>query len=370
MSGNSEPKDSHTFLKKVLIFVIISLAVVLLTLFIGRAIDVLLLIFLGILVGITFRVARDFISEKTGLSEGVSLFCVVLLFVSAIAGSGYLLGPKVYDQGQLLYSEIPDRWEKTKKQISVYGWGRELANENPRVRDFFEDETDQTGEDHDMTKSILDFFGNLASVAAGLVLTFVIAIYMAAQPQLYSEGFIRLFPRERRQRIIEVMDEISVTIQWWLVGQVCSMMLLGSITTLGLWLLGMPYPLLLGIFTALMTFIPNLGPVIAAIPTLLLAFTESIELTISVAIFYTVVQCIEGYFITPMIHHKAISVPPVLIITVQFILYYLLGFIGVLAAMPLVACGTVVVKRFYIEDILDDPMEGSIRKKLEGRNIF
>ncbi|SMO73466.1 AI-2E family transporter [Gracilimonas mengyeensis] len=361
---------TYSFLKKVLIVVLIVVSITLLLMFVGRAIDTLLVIFAGILLGVIFRAARDFIYKKTGLPKSLSLTGVVLFVVSLFMGMAYLLGPRVYQQGQMLYEEVPEKWEEIKVQIRPYGWGKELAQENPHFRDFFEDETDQTGEDYDMTKSILNFFGNLTTITAAFFLIFITAIYIAAEPKLYTEGFIRLFPPGRRQRVNEIIDEISLTIQRWLVGQVFSMLILGTLTTLGLWLLGMPYPLLLGIFTALMTFIPNLGPIIAAIPTLLLAITEGIELTIYVAIFYTFVQCVEGYFITPMIHRRAISVPPVLIITCQFLFYYLLGFLGVLLAMPLVACGMIIVKRLYIQDILKDPINMPASTNLEGKNIF
>jgi len=126
----------------------------------------------------------------------------------------------------------------------------------------------------------------------------------------------------------------------------------------------------LGAFTAIMTFIPNLGPIIAAIPTLGIALTVSVDTAIYVLIFYTILQSIEGYFITPMIHRRAINVPPVLIITVQFLIFYLVGFLGVLLAMPLIGCVMVLVKRLYIEDILGDQLADSTDYKMEGENIF
>lgn len=370
MSDTDTPFSPYSFLKKVLIVVLITVSVGLLVIFVGQAINTLILIFIGLLLGVILRVARDFVHQNTHLPHGLSLAGVVVLFVLITGGTLYLLGPQITRQANTLYDEIPAKWEDLKQNISGYGWGRELARENPRVRDFFEDETDGTGEDHDMTKSILGFFASLAAVSAAVLLIIVIAIYIAAEPKLYTEGFIRLFPKNRRKRMVEIMDEISITIQWWLVGQICSMIVLGTVTTVGLWLLGMPYPLLLGLFTAVMTFIPNLGPIIAAIPTLLLALTESVELAIYVAIFYIIVQCIEGYFITPMIHRRAISVPPVLIITVQFILYYLIGFIGVVVAMPLIACILILIKRLYIEDILNDPLDEPTPYDLKGDNIF
>lgn len=367
---NMDPSSTYSFLKKVLIFVLIALAVTLLVMFVGRAIDTLLVIFAGILLGIIFRSARDFVHQTLGIGQKLSLALVIITFLSITIGLSYAFVPKIVNQADTFSKQIPETWEMTKKNISQFRWGRELAQENPDFADFFEDETDGTGEDYDMTKSILGYLSTTAAIIAALVLIFVIAVYIAAEPTLYTEGFIRLFPKDRRKRIVEIMDEISITIQWWLVGQMASMIILGTLATLGLWLLGVPYAWLLGAFTALMTFIPNLGPIIAAVPILLVSLTVGVDTAIYTAIFYTVLQGIEGYFITPMIHRSAIDVPPVLIITIQFLLYYLIGFLGVLLAMPLMGCLMVLVKRLYIEDILGDTLEERSSHDLEGENIF
>lgn len=370
MNDNSEAESSYTFFRKVLIFIGVALPTTLLVIFIGKAIDILLLIFSGILLGIIFRSSRDFIHQKIKLAKGVSLAVVVLLFLGIFTGIGFVVGPTLQKQADKFYSQLPETWSKTKKKISEYEWGRELANENPSLKDFFKDKEIGPDGEHDMTDSILSYLSGVASMLAALVLIFVTAIYIAAEPKLYSQGFIRLFPFRRRKQVSEIMDEISITIQWWLLGQVCSMLLLGILTSLGLWLLGVPFAILLGSFTALMTFIPNLGPIIAAVPTLTIALTVGIDTAIYTAIFFGTLQCLEGYFITPMIHRKSISIPPVLIITVQFLLYYLIGFLGVLLAMPLMGVAKVLIKKLYIEDILGDSMDEEINTDLKGKNIF
>ncbi len=369
--SNQNPVDStYPFLKKVLIFVFIAISVVLLAMFIGQAINTLLVIFAGVLLGVIFRVGRDYVTEKLNTHPALSLAIVLLTFIVLMAGSTYLLGPRIVNQADTFYKQIPETWQMTQQEISRWGWGRELANENPRVRDFFEDETDGTGEDYDMTKAILGYLSFSATIIAALILVIVIAIYIAAEPKLYSEGFIRLFPKKRRKKVVEIMDEISLTIQWWMVGQLCSMLILGTLASLGLWLLGVPYALMLGALTAFMTFIPNLGPILAGVPIILISLTVGVDTAIYTAIFYTILQCIEGYFITPMIHRRAIDVPPVLIITLQFLLFYLIGFLGVLLAMPLIGCMMVLVKRLYIQDVLGDSLESHTHYDLEGETIF
>ncbi len=103
--------------------------------------------------------------------------------------------------------------------------------------------------------------------------------------------------------------------------------------------------------------IPNLGPVLAFIPALLVALSEGMMKALYVSIFYLIVQNIEGNFLTPMIQRKFIHVPPVLILSIQVLLMTLIGFLGILLAMPLLACIMVLVQMLYVEDVLGDRMD-------------
>lgn len=287
---NPEENSTHSFIKKVIISVAVAATITLLVLFVGYAIDVLLLVFVGFLLGIVFRSLRDLVSNSTGLPSGLSLGIVVAILLGIGVGSGYLLGPRIYDQASMMYNEAPEEWDNIKRQLWQYEWGKEIARENPAPKDFLENEEDTAGEDNDMTKGIMGLFSVTAGAVASTVLVFVIAIYIAAEPEVYTSGFLRLFPIRKRLLVTNIMDETALTIQWWLVGQLISMLILGTITTLGLWLLGMPYSLVLGIFTALMTFIPNLGPVLAGVPTLLVALTVSPSMVFYVAIFLSLIH--------------------------------------------------------------------------------
>lgn len=366
----SHDNSTRSFSKKVWIAVAVAATITILVLFIGYAVNILMLVFVGVLLGIIFRSLRDIVSKYSRIPTTPSLVIVIVFFLSLIIGSGFLLAPGVYDQASMMYEQVPEEWNNIKQQIWQYDWGKEVARENPEAKDIMENESDGTGEDNDMTRGILDMFSVTAGAMTSTVLVFVIAIYIAAEPEVYTGGLLRLIPIDKRLLAIKIMDETALTMQWWLVGQLLSMLILGTITTLGLWLMGMPYSLILGIFTALMTFIPNLGPILAGIPTLLVALTVSPKMALYVAIFYIGLQSIEGYFITPMIHRKAINVSPVLIITFQFLLYYLVGFIGVFVAMPLLAFLMILIQRVYVEEILGDSMEEKINIDYGGKTII
>ena len=121
-----------------------------------------------------------------------------------------------------------------------------------------------------------------------------------------------------------------------------------------LWLIGVPMPVTLGIITGLCTFIPNIGPVIALVLAVLVAFPEgltTVGLTVSG---YVLFQLIESYLLTPLIQKKQVDMPPALILTAQLLMGVLCGFLGIAVATPLVAVAMVVTGMLYVEDRLGE----------------
>jgi|SRR5699024_2225782 len=367
MNQQESSGKTYSFLGKVLVVILIASFITLLVLLAGQVITVLILVFIGLLFGILFRVLRDLVHHNTSLSKKISLAAVIVVFSSVTIGITFLLAPKVYKQGKKFYQDVPEKWEVIKNRISSYSWGRELIQENPHLRDFFEADTKEDG--NEMTRSLQSLISKTVSVMGALLFIFVIAIYTAAEPEFYTRGLLYLFPRDRRKKVSAIMNKISIALQWWMVGQLCAMLLIGALTTLGLWLLGVPYPFLLGLFAGIMDLIPTLGPIISAVPAILVALTESPELAVYVTILFIIIQSLEGNFVTPLIHEKATAIGPVVIIAVQFMLYFLIGFLGVLIALPLLVCTVIVVKEVYIKGILNDPMENTTPSNIEGENI-
>lgn len=127
------------------------------------------------------------------------------------------------------------------------------------------------------------------------------------------------------------------------------MFIVGVLTTLGLWFLSIPMALTLGLLAAILTFIPNIGPIISAIPAILIAFTQSPTSAVYVIALYIVIQAVESYVITPLIQGKTIAQPPALVIFSQLIMGLLTGFLGLSLATPLLAALSVIIKRIDVE---------------------
>jgi predicted PurR-regulated permease PerM len=135
------------------------------------------------------------------------------------------------------------------------------------------------------------------------------------------------------------------------------MLCIGTFVGGGLWLIGVPLWLPLGILTALLNFIPNFGPIISAVPQILIALASDPTKALWVVALNVAAQNLEGYLITPLVQRKAVEMPPALTILSQVLMGMLLGPLGVVLAAPLTASAIVVVKMLYVEDALRTPVE-------------
>jgi predicted PurR-regulated permease PerM len=198
----------------------------------------------------------------------------------------------------------------------------------------------------------------IVGVLSGTVILLAIAIFGAANPDLYRSGLLTLMPPARRERISEALAATAHALRWWFLAQIISMLALGVTVAVGLMIIGVDLWLSLGVLTGLLTFIPVLGPIIAGVPILIVGFAEGLQTGLIVLAFYLVVQNLEGNFLVPLIQHRVVNLAPVLLISVQVLMSTLFGLMGLVLAAPLTLVAMVLVKKLYVEDMLGEP-EGS-----------
>ncbi|SCB03150.1 hypothetical membrane protein [Xanthomonas translucens pv. translucens DSM 18974] len=162
----------------------------------------------------------------------------------------------------------------------------------------------------------------------------------------------------RAADVLDVADEAlsasGQVLRAWLGGQFLAMLVIGSLTGLGLWLLGVPVALGIGLLTALLDFIPIVGPIVAAVPAVLLGFTVSPQVALGALLVFVVLQQLEGHVLQPLIQARAVDLPPALLLFSLFGIGVLFGPMGVVLAAPLTVVLYVLVKHLYVHHALDD----------------
>lgn len=128
----------------------------------------------------------------------------------------------------------------------------------------------------------------------------------------------------------------------------------------------MPLPVTLGVVAALLTFIPNIGPLLAAVPQVLLAFQVGTDTVLYVILLNMALQFVESYLITPLVQYYEVSLPPALTISLQLLLGVSLGVIGLVVAAPLLVVALVLVQMLYIRRTLEDPKPGRVVERAES----
>ncbi|QNF31320.1 AI-2E family transporter (plasmid) [Adhaeribacter swui] len=325
----------------------VGLLLVALFLLIWHVANFFLLVFGGILFNVLLSALAYFLHRKIKLSYTFSLVLVIVALVIVLGSTVLLLAPTVSQQAEELSQSLPQAFQNLKNNLSETKWGQQLLAGIPQKPGKF------LSNNKDVLGQLTGVFSSTLSVLANLLIIIITGIYLASSPGNYKNGFVRLFSPSYRNRLSQVLDQCYDTLSNWLLSRFISMIVVGVTTAVGLALLGIPLPMVLAIIAAFLNFIPNLGPYLALIPALPLAYLQGPDQALYVFLLYMGIQTIEGYVITPMLDKKLVSMPPALLLFGQVLLGILVGISGILLASPLIAVLMVVVKELYIKDFLE-----------------
>lgn len=205
-----------------------------------------------------------------------------------------------------------------------------------------------------LTQYLFPFLSSTVEVLAGLLLITFVAIFFGLDPLTYRRGVLHLVPHAGRARADEVLTAIGATLRRWLATQLIAMVVIGSMVSIALALLGIEAALSLGIIAGVLEFIPTVGSILAAVPAIAMGFLVSPQKALTVAIVFTLVQMIEGHLLIPMLMKRGMNLPPLLTILGQAIMAVVFGFLGLLVAVPLIAAGLQAIKMLYVNDVVGD----------------
>ena len=323
--------------------VVITAAIVSLFALTWRLREIFLLVFGAIVFAAIIRsVARPLIT-RFPRHEKLAVFCAVLGLIAALGGLFWLFGHQISEQ----LRGLVERWPTAKET------GKAWLQQNAAGRFFLEQASGLTasssGAGSDALSGVMQVSSlTLASIGHTLLMAFS-AIYFAMTPRLYLDGTVRLFPLGHRANVRDAFAASGDALQRWLLGQLISMATIGTLTTLGLWAVGSPVPLALGILAGLLTFVPVVGFIVAFVPTVLIALSESPQVALAVAVVFVVVQQIEEQIALPLAQKWATSLPPALGLLALAAFGVLFGLPGLIFGCPLIVVVKCLVQKLYLE---------------------
>jgi predicted PurR-regulated permease PerM len=341
VSDRKQEGNERIFVRRALI--VIALAALALLLWQLRT--VLVLLFGAVVMGTIFRAISEPLSKYLRLPDGVAVLAAVLLIVGVLVGVGWLLGQQITAQTDALARTLPRALAQLDDWLGGFGLAHPFQAWFSQL--------------HSSGGTLVSRFGSWLSAAsngaANFLIVFFGGVFLASEPRFYRVGAIKLVPEASRGVFSQALDESERALRLWLKGELIAMLVIGLMTGAGLWLLGVQSWLVLGILAGFFEFIPFAGPILSAIPGVLIALVQSPQLALWTALMYIFVQHSEAYLIQPVIQQYAVDVPAVVLLFSLLAFAALFGPIGVLFAAPLSVVTYVLVKRLYVIEALDTP---------------
>jgi predicted PurR-regulated permease PerM len=307
--------------------------------------DLLVLVFGAVVIGVLIHALADAIERRTPLGGRGGFYAALLLIVLVIVAFAWLFGAQIGAQVSQLSETIPETSEGIQEWLLTVPGGEALL---ASLRNFSLD-------GNDALPSVPQLLGWLAGAITDFLVVLFGAVFIAANPGLYRRGVATLFPRDRRSLADEALCESGQAIKLWMIGQFISMAVVGTLTGLGLWLVGVPAALALGLIMGFLEIIPFIGPFLGSVPILIMALSAGPDTALLALAVILVVQQAEGSLVTPLVQKKVISLPPAVTVFGVIAGGVLFGPPGLLFAAPLLVVVFVLVKRLYVEEALHTP---------------
>lgn len=335
----------------------ILLAVIVVALLI-RTVDVLIVVFLAIILAVYLDAVSGFLQRRAGVPPAIGLAAAVALTLGGVVGVVFLVAPAVASQVQDLVANLPSFLTELDQSIN------RLFRSIPVLRRG----VTEGGAPGLLATSLNELFGVLRGalvpyLKGGVELiikgvgVFVMALYLARNPSTYVDGLVALVPPAHRRLARVILYDLKLTLHAWVVGQLIAMVLLAALTTLGLWILGVPYFLAFGVFAGVAAIVPFFGTLFSTIiPALFALGVAGLGKAIAVALLGIGVHLIEANFVAPVVMERQVNLPPVITIAGVLLIGKLFGLGGLIVAVPILAFVMVLIRHILMGEVYGDPI--------------
>ncbi len=280
----------------------------------------------------------------TRLPRWLAILIIYATIIGTIVGIGMAIIPPLIEQGEELWRNLPAKIAQGQEFLMRIGVLRQPITLGEAVQ------RAPTGGSASAFGTIFNTVRNVAGGIFGVITILLLTFYMLVESREIFSFFVRLFPRRQRARVAGVSNTVTQKVSAWLGGQLLLSSIIGVTSAIGLWAMGVPYFYVLALISAVGEMIPMVGPILAAIPAILVAATVSPSLAIGVAVFFIVQQQVENTILVPKIMGRQVGLSAVSVIVALGIGSQLLGVVGAILSVPTAAIVQVLFDELVARD--------------------
>jgi predicted PurR-regulated permease PerM len=306
---------------------------------------VLLIAFVGAILGIAFNKVVVRLPLRRGLAT-------ILLAVVLLTSMGVVLWfgvSAVVRQLRSLVADVPgilatlESWEESLQEAT----GLEIELLGPRTQEVI---TDVLGGG----SAVLTRTFGLLELVGLAVLVLVGSLFIVARPnRQLLDPVIRTVPATRRPAFRRLLERLAERLSGWLFGTAMSMLIIGGLSSLAFYLLGVPYPLLLGVLIGLLDIIPLIGPWIGGAIAVLVTLFHDPALALWVGLTVLVIQEVEGNVVRPLVMSSSAELHPFVTLLALLLFGSMFGLLGAVLALPLALALATLVEVLWVEETLE-----------------
>ncbi len=311
--------------------------------FINHIADILLIFSVSALIAIALNPAAGWL-QKHKIPRTASAGLLALLVLALPVLVGYLVIPRAAAQVSDLASQAPEYVSKAQDWLQQRGFDKYLP-EQIQTSDL----GGISGISRQVIRGATRVTTSVVGALAAAFLAFMTTIYLIANPKPIADGLLRAVAPEHRKRAQAAGEDLAVQIRAWAIGILIGMFFIFLVTWIALSLIGVKQAFLFAVIAGLLEAVPVLGPVISAIPPIVVSLLSGNPVTaLWVALAFLAIQQIEGNLLIPLIMSRQLSLHPVTVIFSVLVMGGLFGIVGIFLAAPAAVTAGIIWRDFYI----------------------
>jgi predicted PurR-regulated permease PerM len=311
-----------------------------------RLVDILIMVFVALVIAATLRPMVSALHHR-GIPKALAVLLIYLGILSVLIGLFVLVIPALVNQGGELVRSLPEVYASLVASLA--------KNSNEAIRtlpqrlptaDQLASQLQSVG--GAVLTGVLGIGMGVLAFLTQLVSIIVLSVYLTLDQSRLERFWLSIAPTPRRPELLAIWREIERRLGGYVRGELLLMASIGLMASLGYLVIGLPYPLALGVLAGLLEFVPMVGPTLGAIPAVIFALSISPQAALLVVVYSILIQVIENNFLVPRLMGHSVGVSPIVVILAVFTFTSLLGIAGAFLALPLAAILQVLMDHLVV----------------------